>query len=62
MAAMPSTTMGFLAFISKSKCVGRNVDDEGSQYGAAFADKAIMPDAGRYETVNLTHDMLTFKR
>ena len=48
--------------IAKSKCFCRNIDDEGCQYGVAFSDKAIIPDNGRFETVELNSDVLIVKK
>ena len=49
--------------IAKSKCFCRHVDDEqGCQYGIAFSDKAIIPDNGRYEKVDLNDDVIILKK
>ena len=49
--------------IAKSKCFCRHVDDEqGCQYGVAFSDKAIIPDDGRYEKVDLNDDVIILKK
>ena len=62
-AALMTAGTGLVAvIIAKSKCFFRNVDEEGCQWGVAFSDKAIMPDSGRYETVDLNHDVLIVKK
>ena len=60
-AAVATAAMGLLAvIIAKSKCFCRNIDDEGWQYDVAFSDKAIIPDNGRFKTVELNSDVLMF--
>ena len=61
--AVAVTLTGLLAvIIAKSKCFCRNIDDEGCQYGVAFSDKAIIPDTGRFATIELNSDVLIVKK
>ena len=62
-AAVATALVGLAAIIiAKSKCFCRNIDEEGCQYGVAFSDKAIIPDNGRFETVELNQDVLIVKK
>ena len=62
-AAVVTAAFGILAVcVSKSKCFFRNIDDDGCQWGVAFSDKAVMPDNGCYETVDINHDVLILKK
>ena len=62
-AAVATAAAGIIALITaRSKCFCRNIDDEGCQYGVAFSDKAIIPDNGRFETVELNSDVLIVKK
>ena len=63
-AAIATALVGLAAvIIAKSKCFCRHVDDEqGCQYGVAFSDKAIIPDNGRFETIELNQDVLIVKK
>ena len=62
-AALLTAAAGLLAvIISKSKCFCRNIGEDGCQYGVAFSDKAIIPDDGRFETVELNSDVLIVKK
>ena len=62
-AAVVTAAFGIVAVcVSKSKCFFRNIDDVGCQWGVAFSDKAVMPDSGRYETVDLNHDVVILKK
>ncbi len=36
--------------------------DPSCQYGVAFSDKAIIPDNGRFETIELNQDILIVKK
>ncbi len=47
--------------IAKSKCFCRNIDGD-CQYGLAFSDKPIIPDDGRFETIELNQDILIVKK
>ena len=56
-------SMGLLAVIvAKSICFCRNVADDGCQYGVPFSDEAVIPDSGRFETAELTNDLLIVKK
>ena len=62
-AAVATAGAGLVALIiARSKCFCRNIDDTGCQYGVAFSDKAIIPDNGRFETVELNTDVLIVKK
>ncbi len=61
-AALATALVGLAAVvIAKSKCFCRNIDGD-CQYGVAFSDKAIIPDDGRFETVELNSDVLIVKK
>ena len=61
-AACLTAAIGLAAIIiAKSKCFCRNIDGD-CQYGVAFSDKAIIPDDGRFETVELNSDVLIVKK
>ena len=63
LAAVATAAFGILAVcVSKSKCFFRSVDEEGFQWGVAFSDRAVMPDNGRYEKVDLNNDVLILKK
>jgi hypothetical protein len=62
-AACLTAAIGLAAIIiAKSKCFCRNIDEDGCQYGVAFSDKAIIPDNGRYEKVDLNEDVIILKK
>ena len=62
-AAIGTALVGLAAvIIAKSKCFCRNIDEEGCQFGVAFSDKAIIPDNGRFETIELNQDVLIVKK
>ena len=62
-AAVVTAGMGLLAVIvAKSKCFFRSVDEEGLQWGAAFSDRQVMPDSGKYEKVDMNQDVLILKK
>ena len=62
-AAVATALIGLAAVvIAKSKCFCRHVDEEGCQYGVAFSDKAIMPENGRYEKIDLKDDVIILKK
>ena len=62
-AAVATALVGLAAIIiAKSKCFCRNIGEDGCQYGVAFSDKAIIPDNGRYEKVDLNEDVIILKK
>ena len=61
-AAIGTALIGLAAVvIAKSKCFCRNIDGD-CQYGVAFSDKAIIPDDGRYEKIDLKDDVIILKK